>query len=438
MSQGPRQSRPESLKSVFSKMPLEVINLERGGNDLQKYLDEHDGYFSATQTADNDNTLLHVLATNTTCSESPYALRMARHIIKKYPGTMTARNGKGEVPLRAAINQPNLQWVEQILSGWEEYIDKTTLERAIAEDMAGRTGNCLHAMLRQPHKAGEAISSVYYQILETLIRNANEDSFRLLDSYGCTPLHIAVDPDLCTEKQVEIVRTLLEHYDGASNADLADKDWESPYLFHQRKMGDIRSFRNYRAGYSDQYPAPANTVPDRELRDEFEALKNKSDGKMTMMEEFNPSLRGGMRQEQAFYPRSPPSQAPLTHIHAARKGDQSYAQGIRAIEVVNNYERVPKSAPSRLPTQSIKINTAANTSSRRSNASSVSGRQDMEPGEDSQFFTPSFGWVEEVYQVLQQHYLWTKTPSQALRILYGDNPDSETFSYITQSARKRH
>lgn len=452
-----RSLSQKNIKSAFDAILARCIT-SNDDEGMQDFLWENRGYLSEEITDSSKNTFLHSLATlNPAFSLLPAALRTARFIIKLYPKTMTTTNNKGEVPLRAAIEQPNLEWVEQILTDWNSYIRKDVLQQAIAALKGGQggKGNTLHAILDQPRQAGEAISAGFYQVLNTLIDNATDVCFTERNDKNYTPLHLAVDPGLCTQEQVKVVEKLLKLYDGASPLDLADSTWESPYLVHNAKLKLLRK--------------STGNVP----------LVQQAAAPQGYKSEFQPKPVVQARQDIFTSSGREGTSRKLSHRHQGSFTMQSGVseRPIRDVDVMSTAQKLiqmPRShTPSTVqasPTESerpTRTNTPANTSQPRSQrlkpnpaplptdnkakeqkknqkeerreeqreeqnekqTGEEKEEQKEEEKEEQKEEPESFAvlpeYVKKVYEMLRRHYLWTKTSAEAQRILYGDKPEGK-------------
>ncbi|KAG9237404.1 hypothetical protein BJ875DRAFT_453856 [Amylocarpus encephaloides] len=384
----------------------------------EKYLEERIG---------EKKNLLHVLAYyegSANISMKSLVTQLCKKYPKEYARLLVAKDDTGSEnnPLYAAITRKNFRLVAYLCENKEGSQTVTTaIETALAMSCGERGENCLHAAIRSKMPAQTAIS---------LIRLTNDETLKAQDSKGFTPLHYAVEYERCTDSQFDVVKTLIECGDSALDKLGNKPDYFSVYRYHENTHE--RAFKTTKPNVKAMAEKEKERVPpvrEEDLRrpdglnkkgmepDKLdprpEALQQRPrtqrEGPHSLKDERKPGdlARPQRRDTDTNSPVEPNGPPHNGYLHAPSQGGPVMA----GKEAPHNDSLNPG------------VRFSKETPKRESSVARSRRVEEPEVTEES---------AEKIRELLQLHYLRTRSPETAASRLYGKNPNAKhiCFDYL--------
>lgn len=330
--------------------------------------------------------ILHILMTESYANKAQRANlgKAIQCTIQYRPNLWTERNEQELTPLYLALSSLNTDRVNLLkkhlfLSRTSKNpIPRVELERAIATKCPVDRENCLHLALK--HRIYST------SLLTSMIKYATPEAINATDENNWTPLHRAARYDLSSEGSLKIIKALIargEVRDGvlSPNAKYAldmyvkiDKEYLSVYQYHMKTREKTRQL----ASSSRQANKPSR-------KESSKAEKN--------------STRGPNRS--------------IGNSHQTPTRDKA---NMGATRTVPGVAEELKDEELRKPSRSGTFNVAAE-------AAATDSKKERESRDKDQAKEKLEQYSELIRSELKLHCLRTRTFSQAVRFLYGLNPD---------------
>jgi hypothetical protein len=164
---------------------------------------------------DKKKSILHVLAYEAKPNMSLRSL--VKYLVKYYPKLMLVKDQSNKTPLYVAITERKPKLVTWMAEGCQN------IEEVLRNECDRDDDFCLHAAIR---------SKLPPDVIINLITKAAEATLEAEDREGCTPLHLAVAYDKCTDSQFEVVKALIDKCDAALDKLTKPPDSYSVYQYH--------------------------------------------------------------------------------------------------------------------------------------------------------------------------------------------------------------
>lgn len=208
-----------------------------------------------SKTTKSGRNFLHVLAYSDRSSGAspPWLIVMAIHSNPKDIGLLDDSN---RTPLTVAIASANHTFLRTfIIIAQSKLIDTQSklvdIKKALETECAERDTNdkdvtCLHAAIHY---------NVRSDFTKSIIQIVPDNTFRMQDSKGRTPLHLAVEYEKCTPSQVGLVTELLDRGPRALEIKMKDSlgRYRSVYQHHEITRRQKKTLRQ--RGFSELKPA---------------------------------------------------------------------------------------------------------------------------------------------------------------------------------------
>lgn len=343
-------------------------------------------YLGATSERKGDG-ILHILMTEDYDNKKQRENlgKAIQCTIQYHPKMWTARNDEKLTPLYLALTSLDAKRVDLLKKHLflaktsRNPIPRAKLEKAIATACPADWENCLHLALKHRIRSTSLLTS--------MIKYASPEAVNATDGNSWTPLHRAARYDYSSQGSLKIIKALIargEPGDGVSrNSEYAldtyvkiDKELLSVYQYHMKTRDEMR-------------PAPSSSrqanKPSRKESSKAEMNTrgaNRSIGNSQLIPARDRANMGATRT--------------VAEVSEELKEDELRKVGLRRSSTFN----VPPEA------------TAVATDIKKESRDKDQAKEKVEQ------------WSELIRSELKLHCLRTRTFSQAVRFLYGSNPDS--------------
>ncbi|KAL1640281.1 hypothetical protein SLS58_007097 [Diplodia intermedia] len=211
----------EEIETQFDK----IISGIKNGKHTIKYLanpkNEYHNYLN--RKTDNEGCLLHKIAR---CDRTSIGTLkpLIQYLIENHSHLMKHKNTDGKTPLQLAIQCG----VDELVKAMCDAVNAEELDTILSIPDSSKS-NCLHNAMRVKRRNARDIA------LDLIGRVQNKALFTTRNQDEHTPLHIAVEYERCTEKQLNIVRKLVDTCYEALDVNVLSEDSRqiSVYRHHQ-------------------------------------------------------------------------------------------------------------------------------------------------------------------------------------------------------------
>jgi hypothetical protein len=208
-----QEQREDNVRRGFQEDIEEALRLDREKpKDMaarKKYIQDH--HHTWSRKMPDQRNFLHFLADQ---SHQRYCLQwVVAHSVSKLPKLMGELDKDERTPLAIAILRQNTRFIHAVCNNISESnscIIREALKKECHSINMNNRLTCLQAAL------SENIDASY--ILDIINKLAPDEMFRVVDLRGRTPLHLAVDYLKSSDKQIRIVKDLLQ------------KDWRALWI----------------------------------------------------------------------------------------------------------------------------------------------------------------------------------------------------------------
>ena len=169
----------------------------------------------------NQNTLFHHLVDLSIKKSLEKYAPLVKYLIEKDQSFLGKKDSHGNTALHYAISHKRFK-LARLMFKTQSGVSNTL------SIVGPRSKNCFHVAVCCGNP-GFAID---------LIQTATEDALFAKDEKGRTPLHLAVDYELCTAGQLGVVEALLARCDKALVSSEAAPDCLSPYRYHEHTRAE--------------------------------------------------------------------------------------------------------------------------------------------------------------------------------------------------------
>ena len=178
-------------------------------------------------TPSEEENLLHLIFEDDDAETSPKTYEpIIEFLMRRCPKMFCQRNSNQQSPIYLATMKKRRNFVGFICDNWPETnaeIDPKLHLSALLAQQCVNSKTCLHLAIEKRHRK---------DFVKKLICNSSKAGLSCQDNKGKTPLHLAVEGENCTEKQLEIVEELIA---GCYEAmDKLTKDGLSAYQLHEQ------------------------------------------------------------------------------------------------------------------------------------------------------------------------------------------------------------
>ena len=431
--QVPRKPVDQLLKAVLRKLkdrkPFDEIDL----TDL-----DGDTPIPAQPTA------LHILV-NTEKDDLPREKELkplVEHLVKSPRGLLKVQEDNGGLtPLHQAIKVRNRNMVKWMCLA---YIDAEHDINEVLAIKSLRNENCMHLAIQKSAR-----------MANFLVDLASAETLSLKDGGGNTPLHLAVEHARCNEKQLDLIKAIVDKCDHRMK-DIKDGDFNkasrSPYRHHlftcevaekkrrteeqarKEKLSKIENSKDKSAGKCGRIlsaagqdarlnPAPAPAAFKTPIEPPSRTIEESLfvPSRPLRSNTYNAAHPGGFATPPSGEPEqhgkwsAPSKHNPIPQLPSSRNEQHSHRPGFDIPAPNRNEERGPR----------LKKDKAAREPA-------IASTKDPKPGRDRDTSTQNAAALEKIRKFLKVHYLRARSHSEALEILYGreatrDNPYKEIY-----------
>ncbi|RDL42487.1 uncharacterized protein BP5553_02466 [Venustampulla echinocandica] len=227
-----KKERFRDIKTKFDEIQSKIVSgkVDLSNEDQRaQFFDDYKEFFGGKTSLEDDNerTLLHRAIERTEKGEDFSRWKpLIEHLIVKYPDTVKETDRYGYTPLYEAIVKKRQEFVRSICELHPE------LDKVLKVQSSTEKENCIHAAIH---------NIIPGELTTKLIQKANEEILCQQDVKGRTPLHVAVDYQYCTTKQLAIVKLIatgsvaalkLRATSDATKTQSKQFNGMSAYLFH--------------------------------------------------------------------------------------------------------------------------------------------------------------------------------------------------------------
>lgn len=364
--------------------------LKSGKDERKKFFHRYEKHIYA-QTVE-EKTLLHELAyyERPFTSVKPLIVHLTRTDPKKYSELLLTTDDSAKNPLFVAImkrNNKNNKLVELMCKNSD--ISLASFQKTLAMSCGERSENCLHAAIKY---------KLPFKMTIDLITRAAKNTFYAQDSNGFTPCHYAVEYERCTKPQIDIVKALIQYGDLALDQ-LSEKPcFFSVYQYH------IHTRQGYLSGKKGQGLSPAQNPTDS----------------VQLIRDYGQNVPHGSSAKPVKSPKESDLKRPPKDGHRGNfqgtKDDRNQMIHSSALSPIEDPREAHDETKS--PLEAI-IEPPATSSSGMSNPI-VSNDNAKKKEKCNGEFEGLKEDAEEIRDLLQLHYLRTRTSEVAVSRLYGE------------------
>ncbi|KAL2842897.1 hypothetical protein BJY01DRAFT_235833 [Aspergillus pseudoustus] len=181
-------SRSSSLPTLQNVLD-EVLQTLSDGDGWGKIIPEWKTFLAATTDTSNNNAL-HLLANIREKNKLTQSFPLIEYLVEVSPALLQGLNDNSDTPLHLAIANRNHRMMKRILSMRKD------LDKALACSN-GQGKNCIHLAIEKKSRS-----------LERLVTLASAETLSAKDSNRNTPLHTAVQYDLCDQNSLAIIQAI--------------------------------------------------------------------------------------------------------------------------------------------------------------------------------------------------------------------------------------
>lgn len=374
------------LKDVLRSIRDDKLDLTQA--DQYEQFVKYDGQHLASQTGDEDQpTVLHIIASKDK-KELPKFDRRLEPLIQflaKQKDYLTIQNRSYHTSLFLAIEAKKKEMVQWMCSA---HPDIST----ILSITGSRGMNCLHAGINKR-----------VRFLGLLIDKAHPVSLAAKDTEGNTPLHLAVEYKKCKRDQLDVVKKMVDKGDCAVLAGGPSNDFNndglSPYLHHIKSVEKAQERNRKKA------------------REEVECEKTNSRF-LDSGAADKPNREKGPRYRDISTPGPPPVPMGDSATHPERRINPQLDHLSKYGG--SNTDQAPNTV--RSPVVAVAPDLLGSDDKKRfSRGSDSVNYQKKEQSSSKSSSRVDDTTVENVGRFLKLHYLRSRSHSEAMEILYGQD-----------------
>ncbi|KAE9368896.1 hypothetical protein N431DRAFT_547753 [Stipitochalara longipes BDJ] len=388
-----------------------ITDLKSGSLDLRNptqcdaFIARNSDAFRA-RTPENQYNLLHLLAISDKETLPPIEKLdpLVKILVRLPEDLLAARDGELKTPLYiAATRAKKMHRLLRVMCEAHANIDSILGIQCFDKE------TCLHFVIRK--KIPQA--HILY-----LIGLAGKETLCVKDNQGNTPLHHAVNYELCSEDQIKIVRALVAKSD--ASMDIANKKGLSPYRYHE----ETHSEANNKAKKAQQ-------TPQRSLAKELDRGGSQGKPEGSVMDGFGRQDRWDPRQHglpAAMPNQGPPPPRPLQRVNTmsnAPPGKYGVGSSRTAAAQVDS----PKIKPTiETNEEQVAGSVDGKTLAKRPNLKNRKSSKGQSKTKDTKEETkPSPETANAIKSFLKLHYLRTRKHDAAVEFLYGPSQERQIY-----------